>query len=268
MKIGFIGAGNMGSAIFGGLIKSGKVQKEDIYITRRNKEALAAQAEQYGVNALESGKAAAEKCDVVFLAVKPAMLKDVIGEIRSAVKSHSPLLVSMAAGISTEDIEDMADVKGVRVIRIMPNVNALVGMSVTAYCAGANASAEDVDRVKDMLCAIGSAVPVEEKLFAVFTAIAGCSPAYVYMFINALAEGALKAGMSKKAALEIAAGAVMGSAKNVLESGTHPEMLCDAVCSPGGTTIEGVCTLKNEGFEAAVINAVTASIIKDAQLKK
>jgi pyrroline-5-carboxylate reductase len=268
MKLGFIGAGNMGSAIFKGFIAKGKVDCKDIYITRRNKAELASQASELGVNACEDGCEIVRKCDVVFLAVKPIMFGEVLGKIRAEVKAEKPLIVSMAAGISTEDIETMLDVKGVRVVRIMPNVNAQVAMSVTAVCAGSNASNEDVELVNELFNSIGETAEVEEKHFAIFTAIAGCSPAYVYMFINSLAEGALKAGMNKKLAIRIAAGAVMGSAKLVLESGKHPEELNDMVCSPGGTTIEGVCTLKEKGFEAAVISAVENSILKDAALKK
>ena len=268
MKLGFIGAGNMGSAIFKGFIAKGKVQSSDIYITRRNKEAMEAQAAELKINGCDNYSELIKASDVVFLAIKPIMFKDVLTVIRSDIKSKMPLIVSMAAGISTEDIEEMLDIGGVRVVRIMPNVNARVAMSVTAYCGGRNAAEQDLALVKELFDSIGTTAQVEEKHFAIFTAIAGCSPAYVYMFINALAEGALKEGMNKKLAVEIAAGAVMGSAKMVLESGIHPEELNDMVCSPGGTTIEGVCTLKEQGFEAAVINAVCKSVWKDAQLKK
>ncbi len=268
MKLGFIGAGNMGSAIFKGFIAKGVADSKDISITRRNKGALAVQAEECGVTACDNYSQVISTSDVVFLAVKPIMFKEVLAAIRADVKSKMPLVVSMAAGISTGDIEEALDIKGVRVVRIMPNVNAQVAMSVTAVCGGKNAGDEDIALVKSLFDAIGTTAVVDEKQFAIFTAIAGCSPAYVYMFINALAEGALKAGMNKRLAIEIAAGAVMGSAKMVLESGKHPEELNDMVCSPGGTTIEGVCTLKEQGFESAVIEAVSKSIWKDAQLKK
>lgn len=258
----------MGSAIFKGFIASGKVDKKDIYITRRNKEALAKQAEKYGINTCADYSELVKASDVVFLAVKPIMFGEVLGAIKADVQAKKPLIVSMAAGISTEDIENMLDTDELRVVRIMPNVNAQVQMSVTAVCGGENATAEDIQLVTSLFDLIGTTAAVEEKQFAVFTAIAGCSPAYVYMFINSLAEGALKAGMNKRLAVRIAAGAVMGSAKNVLESGKHPEELNDMVCSPAGTTIEGVCTLKKLGFESGVIEAVTASIEKDALLKK
>lgn len=268
MKVGFIGAGNMGTAIFKGFISSGAVKKEDIYIIRRNRDELKKQAAENGVNGCESYKEAVENSDILFLAVKPVMLGEALKAIRPYVKEKMPLVVSMAAGISTSDIEEMLDIKALRVVRIMPNVNAAVSMSVTAVCGGKNATAEDVDLVKGLFNSIGTTAEADENLFAVFTAIAGCSPAYVYMFINALAEGALKAGMNKRQAIAIAAGAVMGSAKTVLETGAHPEELNDMVCSPGGTTIEGVCALKERGFEAAVIEAVSRSIAKDALLKK
>lgn len=268
MKLGFIGAGNMGSAIFKGFIAAGSAKKEDIYIIRRNKEELARQAAETGVNACGDYSELIKQSDVVFLAVKPIMFSQVLSDIKSDLKDKQPLVVSMAAGVSTNDIEDMTGVKGLRVVRIMPNVNAQVAMSVTACCGGSNATAEDIALVRELFDSIGTTAEVDEKQFAIFTAIAGCSPAYVYMFINALADGALKAGMNKKQALAIAAGAVMGSAKLVLETGEHPEILRDSVCSPGGTTVEGVCTLKELGFESSVIAAVEASILKDARLKK
>ena len=268
MKLGFIGAGNMGSAIFKGFISSGTVKNNDIYITRRNKDKLKKQAVENGVNGCETFKEVVANSDVLFLAVKPIMFGEVLKELRPLIKDKMPLVVSMAAGISTADIEEMLDIKGAKVVRIMPNVNAAVSMSVTAVCGGKNVACEDISLIEKLFNSIGSTARVAEPQFAIFSAIAGCSPAYVYMFINALAEGALKAGMNKKQAIEIAAGAVIGSAKTVLETGIHPEELCDMVCSPGGTTIEGVCALKEDAFEAAVIDEVSRSIEKDAMLKK
>lgn len=267
MKIGFIGAGNMATAIYKGMLAA-DVAPQDICITRRNKQQLMAQAREAGIVAAESNTQVAEGCDVVFLAVKPIMFNSVLQEIAPVVKAKMPLLVSMAAGISTGDIESALGLEGVRVVRIMPNVNAMVGESVTALCPGKAATEEDMALVERLMGYVGSTHRVEERLFATFTAIAGCSPAFVYMFINALAQGALKEGMPKAQATAIAAGAVLGSAKSLLESGLHPEVLCDKVCSPGGTTIEGVCTLKQLGFDNAVISAVSATIKKDALLKK
>ena len=148
----------------------------------------------------------------------------------------------------------------------MPNINAKVCAAISAYCGNERVSAEDKDFVEGFCNAFGKGIEIEEKLFSIYSAIGGCSPAFAYMFIDSLARGAVKNGMTKAAALEVAAQAVLGSAKMILESGEHPWKLVDAVCSPGGTTIEGVASLQNDGFEASVIKAVEASYNKDLSL--
>lgn len=266
MNIGFIGAGNMGGAIIRGFVKSGKVKAENIIVNRKNKDQLKAMAESIGVKTAETAVDAC-KCDILFLAVKPVMFKTVIDEIKDTVKIETPLVVSMAAGLSTENIQKMFGFD-TRIIRIMPNINAEILMSATSLCKNNNASDEDLAVVKDLLSSIGLATEVAESQFGIFSAIAGCSPAYVYAFIDALARGAQKMGMNKKLALEIAANAVVGSASMFLNSNEHPQALVDKVCSPGGTTIEGLCTLEEYKFSAGIVKAVENIVEKDRSLNK
>ena len=195
------------------------------------------------------------------------MFKTVINEIRDTVKAENPIVVSMAAGLSTENITDIFDFD-VRLVRIMPNINAEILMSATSLCKNEFASNDDLSVVKDLLSSIGLATEVPESQFGVFCAIAGCSPAYVYAFIDALARGAQKMGMNKKQALEIAGTAVVGSATMFLNSTEHPQELVDKVCSPGGTTIEGLCTLEEYKFTAGIVKAVENIVEKDRSMNK
>lgn len=267
MKLGFIGAGNMGGAIIRGFIKSNKVNARDILVTRKNKAALKDMEDDLGITACENSAILAEKSDVIFMAVKPVMFSSVIDEIREQVKKSDPLVVSMAAGLTTDKIRDMFGFD-VRIVRIMPNINAEILMSATSVCKNSTASDEDMEMIKDLLSSIGLATEVSENMFSVFSAIAGCSPAYVYMFIDALARGAQKMGMNKKQALEIAAAAVVGSANMFIKSDEHPQALVDKVCSPGGTTIEGLCTLEEYKFTAGIVKAVENIVKKDRELNK
>lgn len=267
MKLGFIGAGNMGGAIIRGFIKSNKVKAQDILVTRKNKAALEDMVNDLGITACENSALLAEKSDVIFMAVKPVMFPSVIDEIKEQVKKCNSLVVSMAAGLTTDKIRDMFGFD-VRIVRIMPNINAEILMSATSVCKNSTASDEDIEMIKDLFSSIGLATEVSENMFSVFSAIAGCSPAYVYMFIDALARGAQKMGMNKKQALEIAAAAVVGSANMFIKSDEHPQALVDKVCSPGGTTIEGLCTLEEYKFTAGIVKAVENIVKKDMDLNK
>lgn len=265
MKLGFIGAGNMGGAIIRGFINSKKVAADNINVIRKNTKELGDMGSELGINTYTDYLSLINDSDVIFMAVKPIMFPTVIAEIKDTLKSTDKLLVSMAAGLSTDSICDMLGYE-FPVIRIMPNINAQIMLSTTAVCRNEKASEESLENIADLFNSIGMAVEVAEPQFAVFSAIAGCSPAYVYMFIDALARGAVKMGMNKKQAVKIAASAVAGSAEMVLKSGIHPVELTDMVCSPGGTTIEGVTTLDEYGFTSAVTKAVVNSVLKDKML--
>lgn len=267
MKLGFIGAGNMGGAIIRGFIKSNITASKDINVIRKSSNALKAMALELGINPYNEYSELIYDSDIIFMAVKPVMFPDVINKIKTDLKNTDKTIVSMAAGISTDSICSMLGYE-FPVIRIMPNINAQIMLSTTAVCKNKKASDEAFNVVKELFDSIGMSVEIAEEQFAVFSAIAGCSPAYVYMFIDALAKGAVKMGMNKKQAAAVAASAVSGSAQMVLKSGIHPMELADMVCSPGGTTIEGVTTLDEEGFSSAVTKAVVNSILKDRQLNE
>lgn len=262
--LGFIGTGNMASAIIKGVRRSGKIN-EEIAVFDISEDKAQALSREYGVRVLPSAAEIARQCDKIVLSVKPNVFPSLLSEIGNELKENNPLIISIAAGKTLEFIGGCLSYEG-RIVRVMPNINAKVGAAVSAYCGNEKASADDLDFVRDLCESFGIAVKIEEKLFSIYSAIGGCSPAFSYMFIDSLARAAVKNGMPKKEALEVAAGAVMGSAKMILESDEHPWDLVDQVCSPGGTTIEGVSALQNGSFEAVVGSAVEAAYNKDKML--
>lgn len=263
--LGFIGTGNMASAIIKGLLSSGMLKGGDIAVYDIDSKKAKALSEEYGLNVFSDEKEIAEKCDKVVLSVKPNVFPSLLKKIDGSLKKNNPLIISIAAGKTLDFISECLTYDA-EIVRVMPNINAKVGGAVSAYCGNSNVSEDDLAFVKSFCESFGIAVNIEEKLFSVYSAIGGCSPAFVYMFIDSLARAAVKNGMPKAQALEVAAGAVLGSAKMILESEEHPWALVDQVCSPGGTTIEGVASLQNDGFEASIIAAVEAAINKDKKL--
>jgi len=264
VKYGFIGAGNMAGSFVSGMIAGG-TEPQSIVICEKNEARSGEVRAKLGVASAGSPEELVKLCDIVFLVVKPDQMEDPLKRIRKAVAEHSPLVVSVAAGKTLEYVGSFLD-DAARVARVMPNVNAGIRRSVTAYCCNANVTQTDCEELLKCLSAIGSFIALEEKLFPIFTAIASCGPAFAYIFIDALATAAVKHGMNKKDALEAAALTVLGSAASVAESGLHPRVLADMVCSPSGATIEGVCELAGSGFEAAVISAVSAAYHKTKDL--
>ncbi len=263
--LGFIGSGNMASAIIKGIVSSAFLKGEEIAVFNKSSEKALALKEKYGVNVFSSAKEIAENCDKIVLSVKPNVIAEVSALIKDTVKEKSPLILSVAAGKTLENLSAMLGTDA-RIIRIMPNINAVVGEAVSALCKNEAASESDMEFAKKLCSSFGTAVQIPEKQFSIFTAIGGCSPAFVYMFIDSLSRAAVKNGMSKKTALEVSAQAVLGSAKMILESEEHPWELVDKVCSPGGTTIEGVLSLQKNGFEASVCEAVNVAFEKDQKL--
>lgn len=262
--LGFIGTGNMASAIIKGVRRSGRIT-EEIAVFDISEEKAQALSREYGVKVLTSTEDIARQCDKVVLSVKPNVFPSLLNEIGEALKENNPLIISIAAGKTLDFIGGCLPYEG-RIVRVMPNINAKVGAAVSACCGNEKVSRSDLDFVRDLCESFGIAVNIDEKLFSICSAIGGCSPAFAYMFIDSLARAAVKNGMPKQQALEVAAGAVLGSAKMILESGEHPWELVDQVCSPGGTTIEGVSALQNGGFEAVVGSAVEAAYNKDKSL--
>lgn len=261
MRIGFIGLGNMASAMIGGMIEKGTAKAEDITGSARTEETRRRIGEKYGITTYEDNRYAARAADILFLAVKPIVLREVIEEIRDVVKKEC-LIVSIAAGRSLNYLKEAFGRPELKIIRCMPNTPAMVLEGCTGVSAGEEVPAEDIDRVVKLLESFGKADVIPERLMDVAAGVSGSSPAYVFMFIEAMADGAVAAGMPRKQAYEFAAQAVLGSAKMVLETGMHPGELKDMVCSPGGTTIQAVKVLEEKGMRAAVMDAVEACIEK------
>ncbi len=263
--VGFIGCGNMASAIIKGILKSGFLDASSIGVFDTQKDKTEAFAKENGLKLFGSETELSENCTTVVLAVKPNVFPSLLSKIGESLQKTDPLIISIAAGKTTEFIASLLPYTP-RAVRIMPNINAKVCAAVSAYCGSERVSDEDLSFVSGFCNSFGKGIEIEEKLFSVYSAIGGCSPAFAYMFIDSLARGAVKNGMPKAEALEVAAQAVLGSAKMILESESHPWQLVDEVCSPGGTTIEGVASLQNDGFEASVIKAVEASYNKDKKV--
>lgn len=253
MKISFIGCGNMGKAMLGGLIDSNKVKPEDIVVTAKTSSTLQKIKKEFNINTLQNNVEAVNGSDIVILAVKPNIYDEVLREIKDSLKGK--ILVTIAAGKSIVQIEAIVG-KDMKILRTMPNTPAFVGEAITAFCPNKNITEEDLTLLQDIFESFGKTEIIEEKQMDAFIGICGSSPAYVFMFIEALADAAVKEGLPRGKAYKLASQAVLGSAKMVLESGKHPGELKDMVCSPSGTTIEAVAALEENGFRNAVIKAV------------
>ncbi|OPJ57477.1 pyrroline-5-carboxylate reductase [Clostridium oryzae] len=253
-KIGFIGCGNMGQAMIGGIIKSGLAKPENVIVADPNDSKLEDVKKDFNVNTTKSAVESSNFSDILILAVKPNSFSDLITEINSTITSDK-IIVSIAAGISIGYLES-AFGNDKKIIRVMPNTPALVGEGMSALCKNINISSDELNNVIEIFESFGKAEVIDEKLMDSIPAISGSSPAYVFMFIEALADGAVLRGMPRNKAYKFAAQAVLGSAKMVLETGEHPGSLKDKVCSPGGTTIDAVYTLERNNFRGTVIAAM------------
>jgi pyrroline-5-carboxylate reductase len=260
MKYGFIGCGNMGGALAKALSKN----TTDILLSDRPERASQLAAElgcSYGTNS------EVVACDRVFLGVKPQMMADVLKPLQSDLAKHKPLLISMAAGLTVERIEELAGTR-LPIIRIMPNTPVSVGKGVILYCH--NDLVDDAtlaDFLNDMQFA-GILDPLDEKLIDAACAVSGCGPAFVYMFIEAMADGAVACGLPRDKALTYAAATLSGAAEMALVTKQPPQTLKDAVCSPGGSTIAGVRALEERGFRGTVIDAIIAAYKRNVELGK
>lgn len=265
MKIGFIGLGNMASAIIGGMLEKGLVAPGDIIGADKMTAAVGKAAEKFKITIVMDNEDVAGKADVLFLAVKPQFLTEVIRQISPSVRPET-LVVSIAAGKTLGYLKETFGRADVKLIRCMPNTPALVLEGCTGICAGEGVTEEELARVVSLMEAFGKASVVPESLMDVVVGISGSSPAYVFLFIEAMADAAVAAGMPRKQAYTFASQAVLGSAKMVLETGMHPGELKDMVCSPGGTTIEAVKVLEEKGFRGTVMDAVESCIEKSRSM--
>lgn len=253
-KIGFIGCGNMGSAMVQGLIKSGNFKKKDIYCSAKSKESKERLKSSLGINVLDNIELA-KTADILILAVKPHFFSDVINEIENYVKEDA-IIVSIAAGVEIIDIENWFKKDNLKVVRTMPNTPALVGEGMSAICTNKNISQEELEEVKIIFNSFGKCEILNEEDFHAFIAICGSSPAYVYMMIEAMGTAGISSGIQSSKAYRLAAQSVLGTAKMVLETGEHPAVLRDRVCSPKGTTIDAVAKLESAGFRSSIISAM------------
>lgn len=264
MKIGFIGLGNMAKAVIGGMLQNQMVQPGDIVGTARTEKTREAVSEAYGIETRQSNEDVAREAEVLILAVKPQFFQEVIEQIRDAV-SEDTLIISIAAGKTLRWIED-AFGREIKLVRCMPNTPALVGAGCTGVCVNDRVSEEEMAYSIRLMESFGRASLVPEHLMDAVGAVSGSSPAYVFMFIEAMADAGVAAGMPRMQAYEFAAQAVYGAAKLVLESGKHPGELKDMVCSPAGTTIQGVRVLEERGMRGAVMDALTAAVEQSKKL--
>lgn len=256
MKLGFIGTGNMASAIMGGIVKNQMMAADEIIGADVSAPGRARVQEQFGIHVTDDNREVVEKADVIVLSVKPQYYEEVICEIREFMNENQ-LVITIAPGKTLAWLAEKFG-KEVKIVRTMPNTPALVGAGMTAMCPNEHMTEAETAYVQSLLESFGRVEIVPERLMDVVVSTSGSSPAYVFMMIEAMADAAVSGGMPRTQAYQFAAQAVMGSAKMVLETGKHPGELKDMVCSPGGTTIEAVRTLEEYGFRSAVMEAMKA----------
>ncbi len=261
-KIAFIGCGNMGGAIVRAVCRS--VEPGKVYISNRGREKALSLAAECGCNVCTDNLSAAKGADYVFLGVKPYQILDIIREIEP-ILDGSEVIVSMAAGVPGYAMSEALE-KGNRVVRILPNTPCAIGRGLVLIAPGENVAEETVAELEAILADCGMVARSDEEHAEAGMTVGGCTPAFTYMFIEALADGGVRAGLKRSDAMFWAAQAVAGAAQMVIESGRHPGELKDAVCSPGGATIEGIRTLEMNAFRGGVIDAVTIAAKRSAEL--
>ncbi|MCI0529636.1 MAG: pyrroline-5-carboxylate reductase [Nitrospira sp.] len=265
-SLGLIGAGKMGTALTRGLLETGVLNAKQILASDPAESALEQLKQQTEVRVTSSNAEVAKQSEIILIAVKPDVVRLVLQEIRPLV-SKDQLVISIAAGITLKVIEEGLD-QGCRVVRVMPNTPCLVGAGAAAFSIGKNATPEDARLVKALFETVGLAVQVQEKHLDAVTGLSASGPAYVFLMIESLSDGGVKMGLSRSVATQLAAQAVFGAAKMVLEMKKHPAELKDLVTSPGGTTIAGLHALESRAFGAALIDAVEAATRKAKELGK
>lgn len=262
--IGFFGAGKMATALASGFLRAKLVTASAIHAHDIFEPAREAFARETGASTHATNLAVVKSADVLILAVKPDQVAGVLGEISPALGSNH-LVISIAAGVTLSRLESCVP-SGTRVIRVMPNTPALVGESASAFAHGTHATAQDSEIARKLLGSVGLVLEVKEKLLDAVTGVSGSGPAYAFLMIEALADGGVAAGLPRDVAQKLAAQTLLGAARMVLETGQHPGALKDAVCSPGGTTIEAMHELEKGGVRAALITAVRAAAEKARKL--
>lgn len=264
--LGFLGAGRMATALARGFLKAGLVRETGLIASDPLPAARDGFAAATGGRAVATNREVAQEATVLILAVKPDQVVEVLTGLGAALDRSRHLLISIAAGVTLTQIEAAAP--EFRCIRVMPNTPALVGASASAFACGTSATEADAQLVQRLFGSVGVALPVREKLLDAVTGLSGSGPAYAFLILEALADGGVAAGLPRDTAQTLAAQTLLGAAKMVLETGQHPGVLKDAVCSPGGTTIEGMHALEKAGVRGALMSAVRAATEKSRALGK
>ena len=263
-KVGFVGAGNMGEALIKGLVESSLVPADAIVIADSRAARAQQIAQQYGVRAAADNTVLVRGADVIILAVKPQIMAPVLREIMPAL-TNRPLLVSIAAGVSTATIQSVLG-KYPRLIRVMPNTPALVLEGATAIARSGEVDTDDLETAQEIFAAVGRVVVLEEELMDAVTGLSGSGPAYVAIVIESLADGGVKMGLDRVTAMTLATQTVLGAARLIAETGVHPGALKDMVSSPGGTTIAGIAALEEGGIRTTFIRAVERATLRSREL--
>lgn len=274
MKLGLIGTGNMGSALLRGALRSPSLPPSEVMIYNHTPDKMEQLLKDYpGITAAGSAVELVRQCDAVLLALKPQGILNLIDSVSApfrsfagdADSSKTPLFISIAAGISLQQLEDSA-FEGARIIRVMPNTPALIGEGTSVFSLGSNATDADAQTVSELFSRSGFIRQVQESAIEAVAAISGCGPAYMYVILDALSDAGVAVGLPRPLALELATRTMLGSSRLVLESGRHPMALRDEVTSPGGTTIEALNVLDQCGLRDALIEAVKAAHAKSSRL--
>ena len=261
LKIGFIGAGKMAEALIGGLIAKGVFAKEEIAACAPSESTRSRISSQYGIAVFADAKELCAKTPMAVLAVKPKNVQEVFDE---GLDLDGKILISIVAGLSVDRLKQ--NVPDTKIVRVMPNHCCMVLEGAMGYCCDSSVTADDKVMIDSILSAVGLAAEVKESDMDAITGIAGSSPAFMYQIIDAMADAGVLNGLSRADSIKLAAQSMLGAAKMVLETGKHPAVLRDEVCSPGGTTIEGVRAAEDLGLRSAMIAAVDAAVEKSRRM--
>ncbi len=264
MKIGFIGAGNMASAMIGGIVNSRLLNPVNVIASDKEEKTLERIKNNFKINTTLDSKEVVKNSNIIIVAVKPNVYDTVLEEVLPYI-TNEKIIVTIAAGKTIKDIENVIG-NNKKIIRTMPNTPALVNEGMSALCKNANVDDEELSMVKAIFDSFGKSKVVSEDLIDVVIGASGSSPAYAFMFIEAMADCAVSYGMSREMSYEFVAQTLLGASKMVLDTKIHPGSLKDMVCSPGGTTIEAVKTLEEEGFRKAIIKGMSAAIEKSKSM--
>ena len=265
-KIGFIGSGNMATAILGGILHSNLVQPNQIILSNPSQLKVDKLIQKYGVQGTISNRDVASSVEILILAIKPNLFPQIINEIKNSV-NESTIIVSIAAGQTIKMIESAFE-RSIKLVRTMPNTPALIGEGMSAIMPNKQINEQELFKVIEIFNSFGRTEIIPESLVDAVVAISGSSPAYVYVMIEAMADAAVLQGMPRQMAYQFASQAVLGAAKMVLETGIHPGILKDQVCSPGGTTIEAIISLEKSGFRGDLMNAMESCSKKSKEMAK